>query len=320
MKPDKKIDREIKALHGTRKSHGVRGKQRKRKHANMKPSKKLDREIKALYGTRKSHKIRGNAHKVDLAQRARPPTSTSDIRSPTSTSTEVRSPTSTSTEVRSPTSTSTDAYTSGNVTVTGGAGRGATTSVKIYTSPKSDKEARRADSKSNEYRSRGSQNRMTDMIEATMAPRAPAPMPAIMSATDDRKHRGKRLRSDAQLDAEIAETLAKKNREGRPRDSMILTKSVTTPRGTAPRGTTPRAHTEPFDRPSSKKESRLTYGKTTAQLDAEIAEALAGRTSREGHPRDSMTLTKAVTTPRGTRPRARTEPSGMPRAWRSPRS
>jgi hypothetical protein len=51
------------------------------------------------------------------------------------TSTEVRSPTSTSTEVRSPTetstSTSTDAYTAGNVTVTGGAGAGATT-VKIH--------------------------------------------------------------------------------------------------------------------------------------------------------------------------------------------
>ena len=51
------------------------------------------------------------------------------------TSTEVRSPTSTSTEVRSPTetstSTSTDAYTAGNVTVTGGAGAGATT-VRIH--------------------------------------------------------------------------------------------------------------------------------------------------------------------------------------------
>lgn len=57
----------------------------------------------------------------------RSPTSTStEVRSPTSTSTEVRSPTSTSTEVRSPTSTSTDAYTRGNITVTGGAGAGAT--------------------------------------------------------------------------------------------------------------------------------------------------------------------------------------------------
>lgn len=50
-----------------------------------------------------------------------------------STSTEVRSPTSTSTEVRSPTSTSTQAHTSDNVTVTGGAGAGATTSVTINT-------------------------------------------------------------------------------------------------------------------------------------------------------------------------------------------
>ena len=48
---------------------------------------------------------------------------------PGGTSTEVRSPTSTSTEVRSPTktSTSTDATTTGNITVTGGAGAGATT-------------------------------------------------------------------------------------------------------------------------------------------------------------------------------------------------
>ena len=44
------------------------------------------------------------------------------------------SSTSTSTEVRSPTSTSTWAYTAGNVTVTGGAGDGATT-VNIYTQP-----------------------------------------------------------------------------------------------------------------------------------------------------------------------------------------
>jgi hypothetical protein len=64
------------------------------------------------------------------------------------TSTEVRSPTSTSTEVRSPTetstSTSTDAYTAGNVTVTGGAGAGATT-VKIHQHkmPESDKGSER---------------------------------------------------------------------------------------------------------------------------------------------------------------------------------
>jgi hypothetical protein len=42
------------------------------------------------------------------------------------TSTEVRSPTKTSTE------TSTDAYTAGNVTVTGGAGSGAHTTVHIH--------------------------------------------------------------------------------------------------------------------------------------------------------------------------------------------
>lgn len=67
---------------------------------------------------------------------------------PGGTSTEVRSPTSTSTEVRSPTetstSTSTDAYTAGNVTVTGGAGAGATT-VKIHQHkmPESDKGSER---------------------------------------------------------------------------------------------------------------------------------------------------------------------------------
>lgn len=63
------------------------------------------------------------------------PTS-SDVRSPTST--EVTSPTRTSTEVRSPTrtATSTDAYTSGNITVTGGAGAGATTTVTIMPSEK----------------------------------------------------------------------------------------------------------------------------------------------------------------------------------------
>ena len=63
----------------------------------------------------------------------------SDVRSPTST--DVRSPTSTRTEVRSPTSTetSTDAYTSGNVTVTGGAGDGANTTVHIHVPPKEDK-------------------------------------------------------------------------------------------------------------------------------------------------------------------------------------
>lgn len=51
--------------------------------------------------------------------------------SSTSTSTDAHSPTSTSTEVRSPTSTSTEAHTSGNVTVTGGAGAGSTT-VNIH--------------------------------------------------------------------------------------------------------------------------------------------------------------------------------------------
>ena len=57
----------------------------------------------------------------------RNPTGDSSVRSPTSTSTEVRSPTRTATR--------TEAYTDGNVTVTGGAGRGANTDVTIYSSP-----------------------------------------------------------------------------------------------------------------------------------------------------------------------------------------
>jgi hypothetical protein len=95
----------------------------------------------------------------------RSPTSTStEVRSPTSTSTEVRSPTSTSTEVRSPTSTSTDAYTQGNVTVTGGAGDGAT-SVTIYTMPVP--QPVRADAESDLVRSKVSATRMQEMIKET---------------------------------------------------------------------------------------------------------------------------------------------------------
>jgi hypothetical protein len=105
---------------------------------------------------------------------------TSDVRSPTSTSTEVRSPTSTSTEVRSPTSTSTDAYTQGNVTVTGGAGAGATTVYIGCFPPQSEV---RADKESNMERSKGSSLRMEKMIHATSAPRVPGVMPALMDST-----------------------------------------------------------------------------------------------------------------------------------------
>ena len=69
------------------------------------------------------------------AQEPSPTPSPSPKASPSgtsSTSTDAHSPTSTSTEVRSPTSTSTEAHTSGNVTVTGGAGAGNTT-VNIHT-------------------------------------------------------------------------------------------------------------------------------------------------------------------------------------------
>lgn len=73
----------------------------------------------------------------DADSSVKSPTS-SEVTSPTRTSTEVTSPTRTSTEVRSPTrtATSTDAYTSGNITVTGGAGDGATTTVTIMPAEK----------------------------------------------------------------------------------------------------------------------------------------------------------------------------------------
>jgi hypothetical protein len=63
----------------------------------------------------------------------------SDVRSPTSTKTEVRSPTETST------STSTDAYTAGNITITGGAGKGAYTQVDVHQRkiPESEKGSQR---------------------------------------------------------------------------------------------------------------------------------------------------------------------------------
>lgn len=113
----------------------------------------------------------------------RSPTSTStEVRSPTSTSTEVRSPTSTSTEVRSPTSTSTDAYTQGNVTVTGGAGAGAT-NVNIYRLPQGA--VPRVDSAQYMVRSTGAADRIREMIRATGAPRVPGVMPAVMQATGD---------------------------------------------------------------------------------------------------------------------------------------
>ena len=113
----------------------------------------------------------------------RSPTRTSsDVRSPTSTSTEVRSPTSTSTEVRSPTSTSTDAYTQGNVTVTGGAGAGAYTTVNIYRLPSGA--VPRVDAAQYMVRSGGVANRIRDMIDATGAPRVPGVMPDLMTATD----------------------------------------------------------------------------------------------------------------------------------------
>jgi hypothetical protein len=102
----------------------------------------------------------------------RSPTSTSsDVRSPTST--DVRSPTSTSTEVRSPTSTSTDAYTQGNITVTGGAGAGATTSVNVFTHP--TKAQKRADRKANEMRSKALANLTEQMMASLTASRAGLP-------------------------------------------------------------------------------------------------------------------------------------------------
>jgi hypothetical protein len=112
----------------------------------------------------------------------RSPTSTStEVRSPTSTSTEVRSPTSTSTEVRSPTSTSTDAYTQGNITVTGGAGAGAYTTVNVYRMPQGA--VPRVDGQQYMARSAGVADRMQRMIDATSASRVPGVMPDLMAAT-----------------------------------------------------------------------------------------------------------------------------------------
>jgi hypothetical protein len=54
----------------------------------------------------------------------------------------VRSPTRTATEVRSPTKTSTQAHTADNVTVTGGAGAGANTTVNIHNSAKPEKKGK----------------------------------------------------------------------------------------------------------------------------------------------------------------------------------
>jgi hypothetical protein len=71
---------------------------------------------------------------------------TSEVKSPTKTSTEVKSPTKTST--------STDAYTSGNVTVTGGAGEGATTEVTIYGEKPDEPAAERASPPYTQYRTK----------------------------------------------------------------------------------------------------------------------------------------------------------------------
>lgn len=102
------------------------------------------------------------------------------MRSPTSTSTEVRSPTSTSTEVRSPTSTSTDAYTQGNVTVTGGVGAGATT---VYIGCAPEQLDVRADKESNKERSKGSSSRMERMIKETSATRPKMLINNLMKST-----------------------------------------------------------------------------------------------------------------------------------------
>jgi hypothetical protein len=90
----------------------------------------------------------------------------------TDTSSEVRSPTSTSTEVRSPTSTSTDAYTQGNITITGGGGDG-DTNVYIGILPPS--QPIRADEAAHQVRSDGSAQRVIKLMDATGQPRLPAP-------------------------------------------------------------------------------------------------------------------------------------------------
>ena len=140
---------------------------------------------KKIYRKSNSEKPNKASYSSDVrsptSTEVRSPTSTStEVRSPTSTSTEVRSPTSTSTEVRSPTSTSTDAYTQGNVTVTGGAGAGATF---VYIGVPPISQPVRSDAETDKIRSVGSAYRMTKMIKATGAPRVKAVNPALMYAT-----------------------------------------------------------------------------------------------------------------------------------------
>jgi hypothetical protein len=87
------------------------------------------------------------AELVKKRNRGRKNSSDSSVRSPTSTPTDVRSPT------RTRTATSTDAYTAGNITVTGGAGAGATKVIihqkKPNEDPKGGAHAPRNTSKSN---------------------------------------------------------------------------------------------------------------------------------------------------------------------------
>lgn len=103
----------------------------------VKKSAEIDKDVEEEDVDKKNMDLKPSAAGADSSSGAT--SGDSDVRSPTST--EVRSPTSTRTEVRSPTSTetSTDAYTSGNVTVTGGAGDGANTTVHIHSKPENYK-------------------------------------------------------------------------------------------------------------------------------------------------------------------------------------
>ena len=101
-----------------------------------------------------------------VKNRGRRNSSDSSVRSPTSTSTDVRSPTKTRT------ATSTDAYTAGNITVTGGAGAGATTVIirqrKASEDPRGGVHAPRNTDKSNKGRTLAQWKKMRDRQDAKL--------------------------------------------------------------------------------------------------------------------------------------------------------
>jgi len=114
----------------------------------MRPNKKNPLALSTLPEAASALRLAASHYaKLLKKNKGRRNSSDSSVRSPTSTSTDVRSPT------RTRTATSTDAYTAGNITVTGGAGAGATTVIirqrKASEDPRGGMHAPRNTSKSN---------------------------------------------------------------------------------------------------------------------------------------------------------------------------